>query len=620
MPNPPNDEDPDRTRLASDDVATGPESRGLGALDDDLVLRGCLRANHRGEECPMLGQIAILSRIGKGGMGFVYRGVHVGLDREVAVKVIPPTVVELMPQLGDRFRREARLAAQVESPHIVRVFDVAEDSHSRCLYIVMELVRGFAADEWARRYRDEQNEPVRELDVLDICIATTRGLAAAHLAGIVHRDVKPSNILVPGEEPVTADTAGARLADLGLAYQQAASDGLTMQGQAMGTPGFMAPEQVLDAGLVGPSADVFSMGATLYALLAGVAPFASSAGSDWRAETLALSYAPLASLRTDVSEDTAALVDRCLQREPSERHGTAAALLRAIEDARTSLAETAQPGDELGRFRITEILRHGGFSIRYRAEERETGQLVDLRVPRERFATDPVAVRRMDREARALARINHPGVARLIGLEHCSESKQMLLVTEPMPANTLVDLPWDDDEGVRIEDTLEILRQFAAALHAMHESGVIHGCVAGRKLQIDQSALAERRAGAVVVHGLEFCIIEGEPPITNTIIGIPYFMAREQFDPAAAPGGIDARVDVYALGVIAYMLVAGKRPYSGNTPREVLDQVMAHAPEPFEPDSGPRDALWPLVNRMLSPDREDRPATMTAVLEALPKH
>ena len=154
-------------------------------LSEDWYLRDAARIDYEGEGVPSVGGIPLLHQIGKGGMGVVYYGMHPRLQTEVAVKILPRVLLEQHDGMAERFLREARLAARIQSPHLVRVLDVDDDDATGCSYIVMEFVRGQSAKEWSRSYQPARQVP--ESAVLEIGIAVARGLQAAHRAGVVHQ-------------------------------------------------------------------------------------------------------------------------------------------------------------------------------------------------------------------------------------------------------------------------------------------------------------------------------------------------------------------------------------------------------------------------------------------------
>ncbi|MCZ7644440.1 MAG: protein kinase [Planctomycetota bacterium] len=308
-------------------------------LSDEPFLRDAPRTNFEGIQVPSLAGIPLLARLGRGGMGAVFWGIHPRLHREVAVKVLLYPLLAEQPDLVQRFLREAQLAAQVQSPHLVAVLDVNEEA--KLFYLVMEYVHGLTAGGWARQVKKE-NRAAPEADALDLCIAATEGLAVAHRKGIVHRDIKPENILVPyADDGRTLDFPAAKLSDLGLARAEGVGQSLTGTQAALGTPGFMAPEQGLDAHKAGKPADIFSMGASLYALLAGQAPFRGSNAMQAILHTMQQPHEPLARSRPDVSPQTCALLERCLAKDPSQRFADAAALQAALIACRMALSDPA---------------------------------------------------------------------------------------------------------------------------------------------------------------------------------------------------------------------------------------------------------------------------------------
>ncbi|MEK7468785.1 MAG: SUMF1/EgtB/PvdO family nonheme iron enzyme [Planctomycetota bacterium] len=269
---------------------------------------------------PVIGDVSLLRRIGVGGMGSVYLGRQGALRREVAVKILPFTLVEADPGLARRFASEARLAAKLESDHVVRVYGAG--IQHRTHFFVMQYVPGESAGQYLKRSLEEE-EFIPEDVALEITIAATKGLAAAHDKGIIHRDVKPDNILIP-----EGDFEGAKLADLGLAKPEGSMQTFgTLSNVAMGTPGFMAPEQAENAKSAGPAADVFAMGATFYALLMGGPPFR---GSSLVAVIRAAMEEDHPPLPDTVSGGIRWVIDRCLCKNPKDRFRDGSELLAAL--------------------------------------------------------------------------------------------------------------------------------------------------------------------------------------------------------------------------------------------------------------------------------------------------
>ena len=345
-------------------------------LCDDKLILAAKRLDYDARLVPSLGDIPLLAKLGQGGMGAVYYGLHPRLNKEVAVKVLPFNLVDKHPEMVDRFFREAQLASNVQSPHLVAVTDVNEESG--LFYLVMEYVHGTTGGGYLRGVCEGGLIGLPETEALDICIAATAGLAAAHAAGIIHRDVKPENILIPrqvatnhGHQTPAPDGAGwkpapqtpefefrrSKLSDLGLARTEEFSQSLTGTELCMGTPGYMSPEQAMDAKTCGKPADIFSMGATLYALLTGNAPFRESTLMRVLLATRNEPYPAIHAIRSDISAPTINLIDRCLAKDPSQRFADGAALLEAITLCRKGIIEPARDSQttikEVARISLT---------------------------------------------------------------------------------------------------------------------------------------------------------------------------------------------------------------------------------------------------------------------------
>jgi serine/threonine-protein kinase len=254
------------------------------------------------------GRYVVLQRLGVGGMGAVYLARDESLGREVAVKVLRPLIAVGEPpaDLVERFRREARAIALLSHPSIVRVYDQGVEAGAP--YLVMELCDGATLGD---RIKASGPLPVREVRTLGIQIASA--LAAAHAAGVVHRDVKPSNVLQAAE-------GSWKLADFGIA--RVADSSLTITGQFLGTPAYAAPE-ALQGQAPGAPGDVYSLAATLYAAMVGEPPFGDANLAQIAVALATRRAQPIAERRTDVPPSVSAAIERGLSRVPSERPAAA---------------------------------------------------------------------------------------------------------------------------------------------------------------------------------------------------------------------------------------------------------------------------------------------------------
>jgi serine/threonine protein kinase len=263
-------------------------------------------------------RLKILDRIGSGGMGTVFLCEHLGLRKQVAVKVLPPD------QAGDeavreRFFREARAAAALDHPNIVRVHDMA--SSGGVHYIVMEFVDGQDLQSILNKYG-----PLPHGRACSYIAQAALGLQHAHEKGLVHRDIKPANLLVD-------KTGVVKILDMGLArFNEDEKDNLTAKfdkGAVLGTADYMAPEQILASSQVDIRADIYSLGVTLYTLINGKPPFGGSCTQKLVGHTT-LKATSLTQVRREVPKALSAIVDRMMAKDPAERFQTPAEVVEAL--------------------------------------------------------------------------------------------------------------------------------------------------------------------------------------------------------------------------------------------------------------------------------------------------
>jgi serine/threonine-protein kinase len=258
--------------------------------------------------------------VGSGGMSTVFRARDTQLDRRVAIKILHERYLD-DPEYVERFRREARAVARLSHPNIVTVIDRGDDGGRQ--YIVFEHVEGENLKELVER---TGRLPVR--GALELALAVADGLAFAHEHGLVHRDVKPQNVLLSREGDV-------KVTDFGIARSLDVEHGVTQTGTVLGTSEYLAPEQA-SGKPVSPATDVYSLGVVLWELLAGDVPFV---GENFVAVALRHINEPPPSLlerRPDVSPRLAAAVERALAKDPARRFPSMAALAREL---RACLAE-----------------------------------------------------------------------------------------------------------------------------------------------------------------------------------------------------------------------------------------------------------------------------------------
>src|SRR5436190_6224191 len=310
----------------------------------------------------LAGRYELGDRLGVGGMSTVRLARDRRLEREVAVKVLAEHLAE-DPQFVARFRREALAAARLVHPNIVQVFDFGLDEPTGRHYIVMEHIRGQSA---AEILRERSILPVSE--ALAIVSHACRGLDYAHRNGVVHRDIKPGNLLRSEQGPV-------KVADFGIARNMGDESSITQVGSVLGTAAYLAPEQA-HGEEAGPRADLYGLGVVTYQALSGRLPYEAQSLTELALKQQREAPALLHLLNPDVTPQLAAAVDRALALEARDRFGSA-------EELRQALADGARGIGELPEEDVTHVLsaQTAPTSIAPRREHATADQPVVARQP-----------------------------------------------------------------------------------------------------------------------------------------------------------------------------------------------------------------------------------------------
>lgn len=276
----------------------------------------------------VLGGCRLERSVGAGGMGQVWLARQLSLDRTVALKILSPDLAR-DSEYVHRFRREATHAAKIRSSYVVQTYDVAEERG--LAFIVMEFLEGRTLDE-----RLKEKGPLAEAQGLHVLLQGAKGLAAAHDLGLVHRDVKPANIFLQKKGPI-------KLLDFGLVHAEGEMTHLTSPGTVMGTPDYMSPEQCEGKPATAVS-DLYSLGATAYAALAGAAPFRGATPVAVLRMHLDVEPRALRELRPDVGVPTETLIRRLMAKDPAARPKRALDVAQEAEGLIRSLAGSPAKG------------------------------------------------------------------------------------------------------------------------------------------------------------------------------------------------------------------------------------------------------------------------------------
>lgn len=262
-----------------------------------------------------VGDYELLEEIGRGGMGVVYLARQVNLNRELAVKMILRGALASRRD-RERFLAEAQAAARLDHEGIVPVHQVGEDRGR--MYFSMKYIKGPTLSDLLKK------GPLPPLQAAKLLAQVSRAIDFAHRQGVLHRDLKPSNILI--------DEAGQpHVTDFGLAKQLTDPPGMTHSGAVVGTPAYMSPEQAAGNRKVGPTSDVYSLGAILYHMLTGQPPFPAASAINAVLQVIEQEPLPPRQLNRQVDRDLELIAVRCLQKPPDLRYATAGALADDLE-------------------------------------------------------------------------------------------------------------------------------------------------------------------------------------------------------------------------------------------------------------------------------------------------
>ncbi|MBZ5595865.1 MAG: protein kinase [Acidobacteriia bacterium] len=538
----------------------------------------------------MLGdRYEILKRLGEGGMGAVYKARDRELERLVALKVIRPELAG-NPDILRRFKQELILARQVTHKNVIRIFDLGVADGRK--FITMDYIEG----------RDLKSILVERgklppEEAVSIIQQVCRGLEAAHTEGVVHRDLKPQNIMVDANGRVW-------VMDFGLARSMEMA-GITRTGALMGTPDYMSPEQARGE-KVDARSDLFSLGIIFYEMLTGRLPFqADTMMATLLKRVQEKAIAPRV-LDAAIPDHLSAVVMRCLEADVTRRYQAIGEILADLTaDKQQTVAGQVQPsvvslaaigpGTHFGpRYRIESVIGEGGMGKVYKAYDKDLDRTVALKVVRAEFASDPNSMQRFKQELLLASRISHRNILRIHDLGDVDGLKFISMAY--VEGKDLHDLLTESGK-MPIERAVNIAKQLASALEAAHTEGVVHRDLKPRNVLIDQTDH---------VYVSDFGLaksLEGDTATQMTrageVLGTPRYMSPEQAESKPA----DHRSDIYSFGVILYEMVTGEPPFGGDSTMQVMYQhVTQKAKNPKLVNPEVPDYLAAVILRCLEKD------------------
>jgi len=507
------------------------------------------RLNEPAEAELFAGRFILEREAGVGGMGVVYRAVDRESGEPVALKILR----RLEPAAVSRFAREAEALWRLEDPHVVRYLAHGESEEGEP-YLAMEWVEG---ESLLGRLERERTAPLAVEDVVRLGLGLSRALAAAHAVGIVHRDVKPSNVLL-----VNGALSQPKLADFGIARATSTATRTTTQGVVLGTVGYMAPEHARGRPDIDGRADLYSLGCVLFRCLTHSDVFEGSGALTVLAKSVLHEPRRARELRPDVPPELDELVADLLAKERNERPASTTIVTERLTRVLDNLSRFA-PGAAFGRYVIERRLGAGGMGQLFLAEDTTLHRRVALKILHRQ---SPIL-----HEARPLARLNDPNVVTLFDVgEHDGVPFLAMEYVEGKTLRTFI--------GEASPPTAERLRwmtELGRGLAAVHRAGLVHGDVKPENVMITE-------AGAVKL--LDFGVARSAAAAApEAPMGTLAYAAPEQRRGAA----FDARADQYGWALVA---------------KECLVPLPA--------------GLAPVVERALKEDRDARFSSMDALLSA----
>ena len=541
----------------------------------------------------LAGRYEIVKMLGEGGMGTVYKAKDRELDRLVALKVIRAEYAN-HPETIRRFKQELILARQVTHRNVIRIFDLGIADNVK--FITMDFVEGRDLSKIL-----SESGKFRVTEAFEIVRQICSGLEAAHNEGVIHRDLKPQNIMLDAQGRIY-------LMDFGLARSMELV-GMTRTGALIGTPTYMSPEQARGE-KADVTTDIFAFGVIFYELLTGQRPYKDEpmmATLIRRTKELAV---PPSQVDPSIPQSISDIVMKCLQIKTDLRYQTAEEVLRDLNlvlpaQSSASLSAgslgAAQPfssGSFFGpRYRIESLLGEGGMGKVYKAEDGELRRTVALKMVRPELSSDPNSMDRLKQEILLASRVSHKNILRIHDLGDVGGLKFISMAyVDGKDLHQIIAA-----EGkLPVPRAIRITRQLCLALDAAHTEGVIHRDLKPQNVLVDQEDQVYVSdfglAKTLEVHA-SMLTAAGE------VSGTPRYMSPEQVE----ANTVDHRSDLYSLGLILYEMVTADLPFESDSVMQAMYQRVTQNPKnPKAVNPDLPDYLVNIIMRCLEKDPAQR--------------
>jgi eukaryotic-like serine/threonine-protein kinase len=569
----------------------------------------CLRDGTLSDRGPFrIGRYVVEELLGGGGTALVFGARHHLLGKAVAIKVLRHELAS-DPVHAERFLRGARLASQLQHPHVVTVHDFGRDDAHGLIYLVMDRLSGPTLAQVL-----ERTGPLSVERSIVVLRQLASALHHAHSRGVVHRDIHPGNVVL---EDISGRTDFAKLCDFGLSKLADAAERITLAGSVIGTPAYMAPEQIRGVEPLGPTVDVYAFGVTAYEMLSGTLPHTGASTVAMIASRLTERATPLRQ-HLDLPPVLDDVVMRCLSEEPAGRPASAveieAALLGlggdpSLRAGVSSIGHVAArlpvdlTGTTVGSYHVLSLVGSGGVGSVYLAEHPVIGSRVAIKVLHPELATRAEMCRRFVEEARACGAIGSAYIPRYHDFGALSDGRPYA-VMEYLEGHTL-EARLAAEGPLALETVVSTASQVAEAMAHAHAIGIVHCDLKPANIFLTGDAVKVLDFGiARAMHG---------PERTRTthggFLGSPGHCAPEQISGDA----VGPASDVYSLGSTIFEMLTGRAPFEGEVDEILRAKISSAAPPVRELRSDVPARVGQTLARMLARSPSDRVANMQEV-------
>jgi serine/threonine protein kinase len=550
------------------------------------------------------GRYRIESFIAHGGMAEVWRATHLPTGRIHALKIMNRKSLKF-PDLLTRFDLEYEVVARMDHPNIVKVHEkgVHHDGEQDLPWFTMAF------------YPSNLRQRLPQISIgegLSLLLPVLDALEYSHRRNICHRDLKPMNILI--------DNLGRSvLSDFGIAKETDRDRNLTGR-NIIGTAYYISPEQCMGMKVTAQS-DIYAFGVILYQLCSGHFPFEDTNEVNIIRRHISEMPRPVQEFNPAISSTLAQAIGRCLSKKPEERYQSArelAAALRKCEELNEVSHRVLKPGQLIldGRYKAITLIEQGGFAEVYRVKDIRTRRQLAMKICLPALAYDNETIRRFKREINIMKALSHPSIVSVLEEGELPYTNLMLpfFIMPFYPGNLgqALSQPVEPDKALKV--ILNVLEALSHA-HKFEGAGVLH-----RDLKPSNILIGAEGRGFLTDFGIAkiskgaSSIMTRSATMTRAAVGTSYYMAPEQIKNEE----IDARADIYSIGIILYEIVTGRKPFEAGSSEQIIAMHLYERPDPptrFNEYIPPR--LEALILRCLEKDRGARFTSVDELTMAL---